>query len=136
MLAAPDKIIVCPGVHDGLTARVALSVGFDALYMVTPKPTTRNPPLELSQTNSPLFAQSGAGTAASRLGQPDLGLTTAVARTAEKYILQGFAAFHLEDQVMAKRCGHLMARSSSTRRRSWRASARPPKPGGAWARIS
>ncbi|XXG96946.1 hypothetical protein Hte_003237 [Hypoxylon texense] len=53
MLAEPDKIIVCPGVNNGLTARAALSVGFDALYM------------------------SGAGTAASRLGQPDLGRTTA-----------------------------------------------------------
>ena len=34
-LADPDRTIVCPGVHDGLTARVALSVGFDALYMVS-----------------------------------------------------------------------------------------------------
>lgn len=34
-LADPDKIVVCPGVHDGLTARMALSVGFDALYMVS-----------------------------------------------------------------------------------------------------
>ncbi|KAI0843535.1 Phosphoenolpyruvate/pyruvate domain-containing protein [Hypoxylon sp. FL0890] len=115
MLADPDKIVVCPGVHDGLTARVALNVGFDALYM------------------------TGAGTAASRLGQPDLGLTTVedmatnagmiagldrnipviadadtgfggplmVARTTEKYILQGVAAFHIEDQVTTKRCGHL-----------------------------
>lgn len=33
-LADPEKIVVCPGVLDGLTARVALSVGFDALYMV------------------------------------------------------------------------------------------------------
>ncbi|ORY69991.1 Pyruvate/Phosphoenolpyruvate kinase-like domain-containing protein [Pseudomassariella vexata] len=114
-LADPDKIVVCPGVHDGLTARMALNVGFDALYM------------------------TGAGTAASRLGQPDLGLTTVddmatnagmiagldrnvpviadadtgfggplmVARTTEKYILQGVAAFHIEDQVTTKRCGHL-----------------------------
>ncbi|KAI1388660.1 Phosphoenolpyruvate/pyruvate domain-containing protein [Hypoxylon trugodes] len=115
VLADADKIIVCPGVHDGLTARVALSIGFDALYM------------------------TGAGTAASRLGQPDLGLTTVddmvtnagmiaglnrdvpviadadtgfggplmIARTTEKYILQGVAAFHIEDQVTTKRCGHL-----------------------------
>lgn len=34
-LADPEKVVVCPGVHDGLTARVALSVGFDALYMVS-----------------------------------------------------------------------------------------------------
>ncbi|KAI5928769.1 carboxyvinyl-carboxyphosphonate phosphorylmutase [Camillea tinctor] len=118
ILADPDKIAVCPGVHDGLTARVALHVGFDALYM------------------------TGAGTAASRLGQPDLGLTTVddmatnagmiagldrnvpviadadtgfggplmVARTTEKYILQGVAGFHIEDQVTTKRCGHLMGK--------------------------
>ncbi|KAI1659311.1 Phosphoenolpyruvate/pyruvate domain-containing protein [Daldinia decipiens] len=99
MLADPEKTVICPGVHDGLTARVALNVGFDALYM------------------------TGAGTAASRLGQPDLGLTTVddmatnadtgfggplmVARTTEKYVLQGVAAFHIEDQVTTKRCGHL-----------------------------
>ncbi|KAI8634625.1 carboxyvinyl-carboxyphosphonate phosphorylmutase [Xylariaceae sp. FL1651] len=118
MLADPDKIVVCPGVHDGITARMALHVGFDALYM------------------------TGAGTAASRLGQPDLGLTTVddmatnagmiagldrtvpviadadtgfggplmVARATEKYILQGVAAFHLEDQVTTKRCGHLLGK--------------------------
>ncbi|KAI0408668.1 carboxyvinyl-carboxyphosphonate phosphorylmutase [Xylaria palmicola] len=118
MLAEPDKIVVCPGVHDGLTARMALHVGFDALYM------------------------TGAGTAVSRLGQPDLGLTTVddmtanagmmagldrsvpviadadtgfggplmVARATEKYILQGVAAFHLEDQVTTKRCGHLLGK--------------------------
>ncbi|OTB04230.1 hypothetical protein M426DRAFT_11852 [Hypoxylon sp. CI-4A] len=118
MLADLEKVIVCPGVHDGLTARVALNVGFDALYM------------------------TGAGTAASLLGQPDLGLTTVddmannagmiagldrsvpviadadtgfggplmVARTTEKYILQGVAAFHIEDQVATKRCGHLMGK--------------------------
>jgi hypothetical protein len=34
-LADPDKIVICPGVHDGLTARMALHVGFDALYMVS-----------------------------------------------------------------------------------------------------
>ncbi|KAK9423519.1 putative Phosphoenolpyruvate/pyruvate domain-containing protein [Seiridium unicorne] len=117
-LANPDKIVVAPGVHDGLTARMALSVGFDALYM------------------------TGAGTAVSRLGQPDLGLTTVddmatnagmiagldrdvpviadadtgfggplmVARTTEKYILQGVAGFHIEDQITTKRCGHLLGK--------------------------
>lgn len=118
LLASPDKILVAPGVHDGLTARIALNAGFDALYM------------------------TGAGTAASRLGMPDLGLTTVddmatnagmiagldrdvpviadadtgfggplmVARTTEKYILQGVAGFHIEDQITTKRCGHLMGK--------------------------
>jgi 2-methylisocitrate lyase-like PEP mutase family enzyme len=34
MLKDPNKIVVCPGVYDGLTSRIALSMGFDALYMV------------------------------------------------------------------------------------------------------
>jgi 2-methylisocitrate lyase-like PEP mutase family enzyme len=30
----PNGFILAPGVYDGLSARVALEVGFDALYMV------------------------------------------------------------------------------------------------------
>lgn len=33
-LEDPDSFIVAPGVYDGFSARIALSVGFDALYMV------------------------------------------------------------------------------------------------------
>ena len=36
LLADESKIIVCPGVYDGFTARIALQEGFDALYMVLP----------------------------------------------------------------------------------------------------
>lgn len=35
LLADSNQIIVCPGVYDGLTARIALQSGFEALYMVT-----------------------------------------------------------------------------------------------------
>ncbi|KAL5365337.1 Pyruvate/Phosphoenolpyruvate kinase-like domain-containing protein [Aspergillus floccosus] len=52
LLADDTKIVVCPGVYDGFMARIALREGFDALYM------------------------TGAGTTASRLGQPDLGVIT------------------------------------------------------------
>ena len=60
-------LIVCPGVYDGFSARIALSVGFDALYMVS----------KIARHTLYLLAhiiQTGAGTTASRLGQPDLGL--------------------------------------------------------------
>ena len=33
-LERTKDLIVCPGVYDGFSARIALSVGFDALYMV------------------------------------------------------------------------------------------------------
>ena len=51
MLEAPG-IIVAPGAYDGFSARLIEAAGFKAVYM------------------------TGAGTAASHLGQPDLGLAT------------------------------------------------------------
>jgi carboxyvinyl-carboxyphosphonate phosphorylmutase len=51
MLKAPG-IIVAPGAYDGFSARLIEAAGFKAVYM------------------------TGAGTAASHLGQPDLGLAT------------------------------------------------------------
>ena len=33
-LEETKDLIVCPGVYDGFSARIALSVGFDAMYMV------------------------------------------------------------------------------------------------------
>ena len=51
MLAEPG-IIVAPGAYDGFSARLVEAAGFRCVYM------------------------TGAGTAASHIGQPDLGLTT------------------------------------------------------------
>lgn len=51
-LKAPE-ILVAPGVYDGLTASLATDAGFEALYL------------------------SGAAVAYTRLGRPDIGLTTA-----------------------------------------------------------
>ncbi len=36
MLAQENEIVVCPGVYDGITARLALNAGFNILYMVLP----------------------------------------------------------------------------------------------------
>lgn len=115
LLADPSKTIMCPGVFDGITTRLALRERHECLYM------------------------TGAGTAASKLGMPDLGLasmndmvdnagmiasidrsvpviadadtgyggTLMVARTVRAYMSAGIAAMHLEDQVVSKRCGHL-----------------------------
>lgn len=115
MISEEGSIIACPGVYDGLTARIALAQGFKCIYL------------------------TGAGTAASRLGAPDLGLVTMndmlanasmiasldrtvpliadadtgyggppmIARTVKSYISAGVAGMHIEDQVLMKRCGHL-----------------------------
>lgn len=49
---ASDKILVAPGVYDALTAALAAQAGFEALYL------------------------SGAAVAYTRLGRPDIGLTS------------------------------------------------------------
>lgn len=36
MLNETNELIVCPGVYDGLSARVAMQLDFKALYMVCP----------------------------------------------------------------------------------------------------
>jgi len=120
MIRDSDHLIVCPGVYDGLSARTALEVGFEALYM------------------------TGAGTSASRLGMADLALATLadmrahaemisnlepqgppviadmdagyggpmmVYRAVCEYIRAGVAGFHLEDQLLTKRCGHLKGKA-------------------------
>ncbi|KAH9842120.1 Carboxyvinyl-carboxyphosphonate phosphorylmutase [Teratosphaeria destructans] len=115
ILADPKKIVVAPGVYDGITARLALAEGFECLYM------------------------TGAGTSMSRLGMADLGLCNFsdmhqnaamlasinprvpliadadtgyggpinVHRTVTQYARSGVAGLHIEDQVSEKRCGHL-----------------------------
>lgn len=49
---AREEIVVAPGVYDGLTASLAAAAGFEALYL------------------------SGAAVAYTRLGRPDIGLTS------------------------------------------------------------
>ena len=36
LITDTNTLIVCPGVYDGFSARIAMSVGFDAMYMVSP----------------------------------------------------------------------------------------------------
>jgi methylisocitrate lyase len=135
LLSDHSKIVVAPGAYDGISARVALSLGFKAVYMVC-----KASQASMKTTNTPV--QTGAGTSMSRLGWADLGLATQndmvahaemmasldpsvpliadadtgyggpimVARTVARYARAGVAALHLEDQVQEKRCGHLLGK--------------------------
>ena len=116
-LLSRKEILVVPGVHDGLTARIVETEGFNALYM------------------------TGYGTSASMLGKPDVGLLTLtemaarasrlvdavdipviadadtgygnavnVTRTVREYEKAGVACLQLEDQVAPKKCGHMLGR--------------------------
>ncbi|MEO0980070.1 MAG: isocitrate lyase/phosphoenolpyruvate mutase family protein [Pseudomonadota bacterium] len=112
------EILVAPGVYDGLTAAIAASAGFEALYL------------------------SGAAVAYTRLGRPDIGLTSVTEmtetmgliadrtdlpviidadtgfgnalnaqRTMGLYERAGASALQVEDQTYPKRCGHLSDKS-------------------------
>lgn len=116
-LLARDQILVAPGAHDVLTARIIEKEGFEACYM------------------------TGYGTSASLLGRPDVGLLTLtemaqrasnmaeaigipliadgdtgygnavnVARTVREYEKAGVACIQIEDQVAPKKCGHMLGR--------------------------
>ena len=106
-------LIIAPGIHDGVSARLADRMGFDCLYM------------------------TGYGSVASSLGLPDAGLASytqmldrvaMIARTVRTpfiadgdtgyggllnvahavrgYEAAGASAIQLEDQVFPKKCGH------------------------------
>ena len=107
-------LLVAPGVYDALTASLAASAGFRALYV------------------------SGGAIAYTRLGRPDIGLVSMsevadtimllrdrvptplivdadngygnalnVQRTVRTFERAGAGAIQLEDQTLPKRCGHL-----------------------------
>jgi 2-methylisocitrate lyase-like PEP mutase family enzyme len=126
-MIAPDRlrrllerpgILVMPGCHDAMSARLIEEAGFDVGFM------------------------SGFGVSAARLGMPDTGLISYaelvdqgqnicravtiplfgdgdtgfgsaqnIKRTVQGYAQAGFAAIMLEDQVAPKRCGHTEGKS-------------------------
>ena len=109
------RLVVAPGVFDGISAQLVRRTGHHAAYL------------------------TGAGVAASGFGLPDIGLVTQtemverarmvvralgevpliadadtgygapinVVRTVQEYQAAGVAAIQLEDQAFPKRCGHL-----------------------------
>jgi 2-methylisocitrate lyase-like PEP mutase family enzyme len=112
------RLLLAPGIYDGLTALLAEQAGFEALYL------------------------SGASIAYSRLGRSDVGLVTAsevadclgnicervalpvivdadtgfgnalnVIRTVKMLERAGATVIQLEDQLAPKRCGHLDGKS-------------------------
>ncbi|MCX7115123.1 MAG: isocitrate lyase/PEP mutase family protein [Gammaproteobacteria bacterium] len=112
-----DKMIVAPGVFDGLSALLAKQAGFPVLY-------------------------ASGGAIARSMGYPDIGLVTMtevlgtlarivdasklpiiadadtgfggvlnVRRTVHEYERLGIAGLHIEDQTFPKRCGHLNDKS-------------------------
>jgi len=111
MLAAPGYIIA-PGAYDTLTARMVQVAGFQAVYLTGGGYSRANgyPDIGLltmtevvqwiSRTvdtvDIPVIADMDAG----------FGNAVNVVRSVREYEKTGVAAFHLEDQISPKKCGH------------------------------
>jgi 2-methylisocitrate lyase-like PEP mutase family enzyme len=116
-LLEADDPLVCPGVHDPLTAAVADQVGFDAVYMtgygtslstvgypdagfITMPEMIENAANIQERISVPLVADADNG----------YGNATNVVRTVREYVKAGVGAIHIEDQTFPKRCGHTKGR--------------------------
>jgi len=113
LIAAPE-IVVLPGVHDALGARLAAQAGFEALvsggYSATATLLGQPDTSQLSYTEMvDYYARLCDATALPVFADADTGYggTTNVARTVHGYERAGVAGLLLEDQVFPKRCGHL-----------------------------
>lgn len=112
-----DDILVCPGSHDPLTAKVLDEVGFDALYMtgygtslsvtgypdagmITMTEMVRNARNIQEHIGVPLIADADNG----------FGNAVNTVRTVREYIKAGLGGIQLEDQTFPKRCGHVEGR--------------------------
>lgn len=106
------RLLVAPGVFDGLSARIAAASGFEILYASggAIARSTGVPDLGLlsltevlarvrevvDATDLPVIADANAG----------YGNALNVLRTVREFERLGVAALHLEDQVSPKKCGH------------------------------
>lgn len=112
LIAAPD-ILVMPGVHDALGARLAETAGFAAVtaggYGATATLLGRPDSSQLSLTElSEMYSRLCDATSLPLLADADTGFgnVTNVARTVKLYEKAGVAGLFIEDQVFPKRCGH------------------------------
>jgi 2-methylisocitrate lyase-like PEP mutase family enzyme len=111
-LMAAGKLVIAPGVFDGLSARVAQQAGFEAVYVSggAIARSTGVPDLGLLSMHEMLARIREVVDAVSLpvIADADTGYGNPlnVARTVAELRRLGVAALHLEDQVTPKRCGH------------------------------
>jgi 2,3-dimethylmalate lyase len=103
---------IAPGAYDTLTARLVEQAGFDAVYLtgggysrangypdlglLTLSENVRFIGLTVEAVGIPVIADADTG----------YGNAINVIRTVREYEKSGVAAFHIEDQVSPKKCGH------------------------------
>lgn len=117
LLSAPE-ILVMPGVHDALSARVAAEAGFSAITMggfsatgsLLGQPDSSQLGL---QELADHYARVVDASALPVLADADTGFgnVTNVSRAVRAYERSGVAGVFIEDQAFPKRCGHTPGKS-------------------------
>jgi 2-methylisocitrate lyase-like PEP mutase family enzyme len=116
LLARPGALMA-PGVADALNARLVQRHGFEAVYMTGAGTSA----VRLGMPDVGLLTMTEMVDNAARIADAaalpviadadnGYGGVLNVRRTIQAYERAGVAAVHLEDQVMPKRCGHLMGK--------------------------
>ncbi len=111
------KTIVAPGAHDMLTAKIIGRLGFDAVYMTGYGQSASHlgkPDVGL-MTMSEMVSRAAnmvecAGVPVIADADTGFGNAVNVMRTVREYEKAGVAVIQLEDQVMPKKCGHMVGR--------------------------
>jgi len=113
-LVEADEILLLPGAHDALSARLAEAAGFSALtcggYAATASLLGAPDIAQLSMVEmAEMYARLCDATRLPVLADADTGYGNAinVARTVRCFERAGVAAMFIEDQVAPKRCGHM-----------------------------
>ncbi len=113
LVEAPE-ILVMPGVHDALGARIAAQAGFEAItcggYSATATLLGAPDTSQLSLTElADHYARLCDAVAVPVFGDGDTGFgnVTNVRRTVRAYERAGLAGMFIEDQTFPKRCGHM-----------------------------
>jgi 2-methylisocitrate lyase-like PEP mutase family enzyme len=111
LLAGPGYVIA-PGAYDTLTARLVQLAGFDAVYLTGGGYSRANGYPDIGLLTMTEVVQWIARTVDSVeipvISDMDSGYGNAVnvVRSVREYEKTGVAAFHLEDQISPKKCGH------------------------------
>lgn len=116
LLARPGAIMA-PGVADALNAKLVRRHGFEAVYMTgagTSAARLGMPDVGLltmtEMVDNAARIADAAGLPVIADADNGYGGVLNVRRTIQAYERAGVAAVHIEDQVMPKRCGHLMGK--------------------------
>ena len=111
LMSAPGYVIA-PGAHDTLTARLVELAGFDAVYLTGGGFSRANgyPDVGLLTMTEilPWIARTVEAVDIPVIADMDTGYGNAVnvVRSVREYEKTGVAAFHIEDQISPKKCGH------------------------------